>query len=53
LLKQTGDGSFEHVGTTTQWVPTRPDRTVEFPFAYTFSEATRRRARSPSGWWPP
>jgi hypothetical protein len=39
LFKQTGSGSFVHVGTLTQWVPARPDRTVTFPFAYTFGTA--------------
>jgi hypothetical protein len=39
LFKQTGSGSFVHVGTLTQWVPARPDRTVTFPFAYTFGAA--------------
>jgi hypothetical protein len=39
LFKQTGGGSFVHVGTLTQWVPARPDRTLTFPFAYTFGAA--------------
>ncbi|HEU5470999.1 MAG TPA: PKD domain-containing protein [Actinophytocola sp.] len=38
LFKQNGD-FFTRIGRLTQWVPARPGRTVEFPFAYTFSAA--------------
>ena len=35
LFKQSGD-SFVHIGTLTQLVPARANRTVSFPFAYTY-----------------
>jgi hypothetical protein len=38
LLKQTGS-SFTRIGVLTQTVPARADRTVTFPFAYTYSSA--------------
>jgi hypothetical protein len=38
LFKQSG-AFFTHIGTLTQWVPALPNRTVEFPFAYTYSTA--------------
>jgi hypothetical protein len=36
LLKKNGD-FYTHIGTLRQFVPARADRTVTFPFAYTFS----------------
>jgi hypothetical protein len=38
LFKVSGD-SLIHIGTLTQFVPARADRTVLFPFAYTFGTA--------------
>jgi hypothetical protein len=39
LQRQNTHGYFERVGVLTQWVPASPRRTVEFPFAYTYTAA--------------
>jgi len=39
LLKASGNGYFEHVGTLTQSVAANLGRKVEFPFAYTYTAA--------------
>jgi hypothetical protein len=39
LFKREANGALTHIGTLTQFVPARSDRTVTFPFAYTFGAA--------------